>query len=190
MQVDAVLAEHAGDVVEQSRPISRDDAEQVILPALVGPDMHLRLDGEMLQLPRDPSPDGWRQGRIGRQSVGEIVLDERDHLAVMRCAGRPHHLESVQRITVPGGMDLRIENGAADAPQVTANAREQLRTVRRVDHDLQTLSRRREACLDHGLLGVYAVMHLAGLPGDFLRVVAHEIGDVQLLPERFLHAVR
>ena len=62
-------------------------------------------------------------------------------------------------------------------PQMRANSSF---SVPGVDHHLQAFADRRQPRLHHRLVGVDAVVEDARVPGDLLRLVAQEVGVVEL----------
>src|SRR6267143_6907752 len=84
----------------------------------------------------------------------------------MRHAADVHDLESVERVAVPGGVDLGIDDAEADRPEVAGNACEQVALIGHVDHDLEPFAGRREARLDYRFVRALAMVQQARVPGD------------------------
>ena len=127
---------------------------------------------------------------VGLQLLGELCLDHGDAVLVVRVAALAHDDESVERVAVARGVHLRLGDVEAGAVEVAADAREERFAVARVDHHLQAFAEGREARLHHRLLAVHAIVEVARVPGDLLRVVAQEVGDVEARPQPVLHRVR
>src|SRR5439155_20328315 len=101
-----------------------------------------------------------------------------------------HDLEGVERVAVPRGVDLGVDDTEADRPEVAANACEQVALVGYVDHDLKPFARRRETRLDHRPVGALAVVQQPCVPGDLLSVVAQEIRNIEMAPQGILDSIR
>src|SRR6266480_4438624 len=108
----------------------------------------------------------------------------------MRRATDVHDLEGVERVPVPGRVDLGVDDTEADRPEVARDAREQVALVGYVDHDLQSFACRREARLDYRLVRALSVVHQPLLQKDLMGVVAQEIRDIQMAPQDILDGVR
>ena len=93
-----------------------------------------------------------------------------------------HHEEGVERIAVARGVNFGVHHRETGALEVTANARKQIGLIFHVDHYLQALADGGVTRAHHRLPGINAIVQGARLPGDFLGVVAHEIGEVELVP--------
>ena len=73
---------------------------------------------------------GGSSGVVVREALGELMLDDADHVAVMgRAVVRVQHLEAVERVTVAGGVDLRLDDVVAHALEKAADPREQVLLV-------------------------------------------------------------
>jgi hypothetical protein len=107
----------------------------------------------------------------------------------VRAGTLAHDEEGVERVAVARGVDLGLGDVEAGTLEIAADAREQRLAVGGVDHHLQPLADGREARLDHRRRGIDAIVQAARLPGDFLRVVAQEVGRVELRPEARLDFV-
>jgi hypothetical protein len=104
-------------------------------------------------------------------------------------AVRVEQHEAVQRVAVPGGVDLGFGDAVAEPAEEAAQAGEEVRLVGSVDHHLQALiADMGQAGLHHRLARRRTVVEGAGVPGDLLRVVAQEIDRVEFLPEGLLGA--
>ena len=94
-----------------------------------------------------------------------------------------HDLKTVQRITMPGGVNFGFENGVLDTGEETANSGEQIRAAGRVDQHLDAFAGRRKARPDHGIGVVSASPQHAGLPGHVAGFEAGEIAFIHVLPQ-------
>src|SRR5690606_24222115 len=138
---------------------------------------------------RDAAAARRREGAVLREILGERRLREADHVAVVRRGPLPEDDEGVERVAVARRVDLGLGDAEAQPLEAAADASEERLPVLRVDHDLQAFAEGREARLDDRRIGIDAVVKVARLPGDLLRVVAQEIRGVELLPEAVLDAV-
>ena len=138
---------------------------------------------------RHPSAARRRQRRLRLHFLGELGFDHADQIAVMHAAALAHDGERVERIAIARGVDLRLGDVEAGALEVARDAGEQRFPVARVDHHLQAFAEGREAGLDDRPLGLHAVVKIARMPGDFLRVMPKEVSNVELRPQPFLDAV-
>ncbi len=189
MQVEVVLGELARDAIQQPRAVARNDIQRMVAAALVGTDVDGGGNREMAHAPRHAAAAGRGQGRLGLQLRAELALDQRHHVAVVRARPLAHHQEAVERIAVARGVDLRLDDVEAGAFEVAADAREQRFAVGGVDHHLQAFAEGSQARAHHGRLRIDPVMQVARLPGDLLRVVAQEVGGIQVRPESLLDRV-
>src|SRR5690606_16947948 len=185
VQRDLVPAQYPRQTIKQTGPISRDDGEIVILAFVVGPDVDFRRDGEVLQLPRYASARRRAERCAPLQPFAQFVFDQVDDVAIVVRRVHPQHDEAVERVPVAGIVDLGVHDVEVDGLEVAADAREQIRVCRPVDEHLQPFAEGRQARLHHRPFGAYAPVQAARLPGDFLRLVAHEVGGVQFAPEAF-----
>ena len=76
----------------------------------------------------------------------------------MHVQQRRNHLESIQGITVFGGMYFGIQNAEFGLVKVAANAREQIRLVGCVHHELQAFTQGRQTCFHR-----HTCCHILGL---------------------------
>ena len=104
--------------------------------------------------------------------LGELGLDQADHVAVVQAVTGAHDNEGVERVAVARGVHLGLGDVEAGTLEVAADAREERLAVGRVDHHLQAFAERREARLDHRGRSIDAVVQAARVPGDLLRVMA------------------
>ena len=127
-----------------------------------------------------------RLHRLRRVEVArQLVLHEVQKVAVMNAAiGQVHHLKAVERIAMPGGVDLGFENGVLDARKKAADAGEQIGPVGGVDQHLDTFADRRQARPDDGVGAVGAAPQHARLPGHVAGVETGKIAHVEMPPQR------
>ena len=100
------------------------------------------------------------------------------------------HRERVERITDARRMDLRLQDRQPSTTEESADAREQMLLVGKVDDDLQSRARAREPGLHDRLGALDAPVEMARVPGDFVGAVALEIDGVEHAPERLLGGIR
>ena len=136
----------------------------------------------MLELARYSAAGGGVQRRLVLQPLGQVGLYLVDHVAVVRVIARPEQQERVQRIAMARGVDTCVGDTVIDLFEIAANARKQVALIARIDHHLQTFAYRRQARFHHRTVGIDAIVQGARLPGDVLRVMAQEIGHVELAP--------
>src|SRR6266702_1434428 len=144
----------------------------------------------MLYAPRHPPLYRLWQGNLLHQPVSQLLLDLGDHVPRVRDAAQVHDLERVERVALPGRIDLGVHDAEPDRAEVAADSGEQLALIGDVDHDLQPFACGGEARLDYGLVRVGSVVQQSRMPGDLLRVVAQEIRHVEMAPQRILDRVR
>src|SRR6266496_6684982 len=92
----------------------------------------------MLYTPRHPALDRLWQGNLLHQPVSQLLLDLGDHVPRVRDAAQVHDLERVERVAVPGRIDLGVHDAEPDRAEVAADSGEQLALIGDVDHDLKT----------------------------------------------------
>src|SRR5258705_121330 len=172
----------ARDAVEKSWPVARHDRQHLVRTALVGPHVDRRRDREVPHAPRKAPAAWFAERRIRLQLLGELGFDHGDAVLIVRIASLAHGDKRVERIAVARGVDLRLGDIEAGPVEVAADAREERFAVLGVDHHLQALAKRGEARLDHRLVAIDAVVQVARVPGDLLRVMAQAVGDVAARP--------
>src|SRR5260221_3929746 len=107
----------------------------------------------------------------------------------MGLVSHTHELEGVGPVAVPGRVYLRVEDTEADRAEVAADSSEQVALIADIDHGLQSFDGGRQPRLDDRLLAARARVQYTSVPGDFLCVIAQEIGDVEIAPQGILHGV-
>src|SRR5471032_2669986 len=122
-----------------------------------------------------PAAQGGAERKLRSKLERQLGFDQADHVAIVSRLAPPHDQESVERVAVTRGVNLCLDNVEIRALEIAAYARKKLLAVRRIDHYLQTFTKAREAGAHDRLVGIHAVMEIAGLPGDVLRVMAQEI---------------
>ena len=122
-------------------------------------------------------------------------------------------LEGVERVSVAGGVHPGVQNAEVGLVKIAADAGKQVGLVGRVHDHLQPATRRRQPGLDdagiHDHRGAFLPLrrrHIlelrsstfgrrlfrqftaqgAGVPGDFVGLVAHEVADIEPFPQRFV----
>jgi hypothetical protein len=100
VQVDAVLGQHVGDRIQQAGAVVGGHRQQVILAALVGPQVHRRLDREGARQARQPALARRRQRCLRLQQGAQLVLDQADDVAVALGEILLGDEEGVERVAV------------------------------------------------------------------------------------------
>ena len=83
---------------------------------------------------------------------------------------------------MPGRVNFRLDDTVARAFEEAADAREQVALVPAVDHDLYAVATWTQSCPDDGGGSVGVGQQHAGVPYDFMALVAQEIAFPQLAP--------
>ena len=103
--------------------------------------------------------------------------------------GGGDHLEGVERMAVAGGVHLGVEDAEAGLVEIAADAGEQVGLVEGVHQHLHAFAHWRDARTHGGVGGVLGLAvfddarELAGVPGDVAGIVAHEVADIQRVPQ-------
>ena len=99
-------------------------------------------------------------------------------------------LKGVQRVAVFGGVNPRVLNAEGALVKVATNAGKQIGLIRRVHQHLQPLTCRRAARTHNGFGAAHMARKLFGVPGNVNCLVAHEVADVQRVPQRLVGCKR
>jgi len=78
-------------------------------PFFVRDDAHFGCDRKMLDPARYASADRRRQWDLFGEPARQLLLDLQNHVPRVRYVADVHHLEGVERVAVPGGVDLRVD---------------------------------------------------------------------------------
>ncbi len=100
------------------------------------------------------------------------------------------HEKRVERVALPGGVDLGVENREIAPVEVAADAREQIFLVPHVDQHFGAGALLRQPRTHDRPVGVDMGEQGACMPGNILGRVAQEINHVQLRPERLVRLFR
>ena len=112
--VDVRLRQRVRDPRQQARPIAGDDLQDVVRALVVGKDLDLRRQREVLQDARDAAGRRRFERRSLLEQARQLEFDVLDRLAVAGLGiGGIVHREGVERVAVARGVDLGLEDRQA-----------------------------------------------------------------------------